>query len=431
MKKTPKDKTITLCMIVKNETHIIKECLQSMLPYIDRYDITDTGSDDGTPELIKEFMDEHDIPGEVYLSDWKGFGDHSGKMGSRTESLQNCEGKADYAWVIDADDFIEGDFKFPQSMDADAYSLRIGREDFTWWRTQIFKMGIDWRYIGVLHEFAECKGKTPSQTDRLMGDYRISARTLGARNVGIDVVEKYTRDAKELEEAMKEEPDNSRYQFYLAQSYFDSQQFEKSLEAYQKRAEMGGWEEEAYYSLYRVAMIKAILDRSWEEIQQAFLDAFDFRPIRAEPLYQIARLYREVHNKPRLGFMFARMALEIPYPHQDILFISEDVYKYQILDEVGACAFYAGKPHIGYHACKRLVDENLVPDVHKDRVSANLHEYEKVMQQIHAQQTQMEIDKQVDEMTEKRERKNSNTVKEKKGTKIQSHKGKKRQKVKR
>ena len=52
--------TVTLCMIVKDESHIIKECLKSMLPYIDRYDITDTGSTDGTPELIKEFMDEHE-----------------------------------------------------------------------------------------------------------------------------------------------------------------------------------------------------------------------------------------------------------------------------------------------------------------------------------------------------------------------------------
>ena len=431
-KKTPKDKTITLCMIVKNETHIVKECLQSMLPYIDRYDITDTGSNDGTPELIKEFMDEHDIPGEVYLSDWKGFGDSGDKTGSRTESLRNCDGKADYAWVIDADDFIEGDFKYPDHMDADAYSLRIGREDFTWWRTQIFKTGIDWRYIGVLHEFAECKGKTQPQSDRLMGEYRISARTLGARNVGIDTVEKYTKDANELEEAMKEEPDNSRYQFYLAQSYFDSQQFEKSLDAYYKRSTMGGWEEEAYYSLYRVAMLKAILERPWPEIQQAFLDAYDYRPIRAEPLYQIARLYREVHNKPRLGYTFARMALEIPYPANDILFISEDVYKYQILDEVGACAYYAGKPHVGYQACKRLVEEKLVPDAHLDRVSANLHEYEKLMQQIHSQQAEMELNRQIEEMTAKRERKQTQQNKKKKNKKTKSSgTSKKRQKAKR
>jgi glycosyltransferase involved in cell wall biosynthesis len=430
-KKTPTDKTITLCMIVKNETHIVHECLESMVPYIDRYDITDTGSTDGTPEKIKEIMDKHNIPGEVYLSDWKGFGDHSGKMGSRTESLRNCDGKADYAWVIDADDKIEGDFKYPDHMDADAYSLRIGRQDFVWWRNQIFKTGVDWRYIGVLHEYAECKGKTPVIMRHHTKGYNITARTLGARNVGIDVVEKYTRDAKELEEAIKHEPDNTRYYFYLAQSYFDSQQYEKSLDAYSKRATMGGWEEEAYYSLYRVAMIKAILNHPWEEIQQAFLDAFDFRPTRAEPLYQIARIYRQLHNKPKLGYMFARMALEIPYPKEDILFIHEDVYRYQILDEIGACAYYAGKPHVGYQACKRMIDENLLPDGHRERVMLNLHQYEKVMQEIHAHEAQMKIDQQIMEMDNKRQAKIHKINTEKKSTKSnQRKKGKKRVKTK-
>ena len=426
--KTPKDKTITLCMIVKNETHIIKECLQSMLPYIDRYDITDTGSTDGTPELIKEFMDEHDIPGEVYLSDWKGFGDHGGKIGSRTESLRNCDGKADYAWVIDADDFVDGEFEFPENMNGDAYSLRIGREDFIWWRSQIFKTGIDWVYVGVLHEYAECRGKTPPNIVRHhQGNYRINARTLGARNVGIDTVEKYTRDAEELSKAIIEEPENSRYQFYLAQSYFDSQQFEKSLEAYLKRAEMGGWEEEVFYSLYRAAMIKAILNYSWPEIQQAFLDSYDSRPSRAEPLYQIARLYRQVHNKPKLAYIFARMALEIPYPADDILFIHDDVYKFQILDEIGASAFYAGKPHVGYHACQRLVNEGLVSDAHKERVMENLKSYEKVMQQIHAQEAQFKINEQMQEMEKKRQNKLEKKNTPKKSTKAnQTNNAKKR-----
>ena len=105
--------TVTLCMIVKDESHIILDCLNSVASSIDRYDITDTGSSDGTPEIIKEFMDEHGVPGEVYLSDWKGFGDSAGKIGSRTESLRNCDGKADYAWVIDADDMVTGNFQYP------------------------------------------------------------------------------------------------------------------------------------------------------------------------------------------------------------------------------------------------------------------------------------------------------------------------------
>jgi len=429
-KKTPKDKTITLCMIVKNETHIIKECLNSILPYIDRYDITDTGSTDGTPELIKEFFDEHDVPGEVYLSDWKGFGDHGGKMGSRTESLRNCDGKADYGWVIDADDYVTGNFEFPEVMEMDSYSLRIGREDFTWWRTQIFKMNVEWKYVGVLHEFAECGTKSPPETERIFGEYHVSARTEGARNVGITTQEKYTKDAQDLEKALEDEPENSRYVFYLAQSYFDSQQYEKSLETYLKRAGMGGWEEEAFYSLYRAGMLKALLDYSWPEIQQQFLDAYDFRPIRAEPLYQIARLYRQVHNKPRLGYAFAKMAMEIPYPKEDILFISDDVYKWQLLDELGASAYYAGKPHVGYHACKRLVDENLVPEREKSRVIDNLKQYEQVVTMIQAQVAQEEVQNRIKEKEEKKRSKADRATREKKGTKCNQNKKRKKKKRK-
>ena len=42
--------TKSLVMIVKDEEHIIKECLESMYKNIDRYDITDTGSTDKTKE---------------------------------------------------------------------------------------------------------------------------------------------------------------------------------------------------------------------------------------------------------------------------------------------------------------------------------------------------------------------------------------------
>ena len=429
VKSVPRPATVTLCMIVKNESHIIKECLESMLPYIDRYDITDTGSTDGTPELIKEFFDEYGIEGEVYLSDWKGFGDGPNSMGSRTESFKNAEGKAEYAWVIDADDFITGEFEYPTVMDQDAYSLRIGREDFIWWRNQIFRLDANWHYVGVLHEYAACE-KQDATTGRIKSKYRISARTMGARNVGISVIDKYTRDADALYDALNNsecphyEPNNSRYQFYLAQSYFDSQQWEKSEEAYLKRAEMGGWEEECYYSLYRVALLKAIQDKPWLEIKDAFLAAWELRPIRAEPLYQIARLYRQVHNRPRLAYMYAKMALEIPYPQHDILFISDEVYKYQILDEISATAFYAGKPHVGYHASKRLVDEKLIPSDHIERIKNNMMSYEKVVADIHKQEAveatnarMMSQEKIRLERENKRQKKKDGTQKEKKGSK--------------
>ena len=409
--------TVTLCMIVKDETHVIEECLRSMAKYIDRYDITDTGSTDGTPELIKKVMDELDVPGEVHLSDWKGFGDHANKIGSRTEAFHNAEKSgADYAWVIDADDYIEGNFEYPKKMNADGYTLLIRRGDFSWWRNQIFKLDLGWRYVGILHEYAESTKKSPAQFEKLEGDYHVSARTEGARNVGITPVEKYSRDAETLAKAIEDEPENARYQFYLAQSYFDSQQWEKSREAYRKRVEMGGWNEEVYYSQFRVAMICGILNDPPQETIHEFMSAFSIRPVRAEPLIEVSKIYRSL-EKPAAAYVFAKQAVELPYPKEDILFISEDVYSYGALDEISATAYYAGHALEGYNATKKILEDKLIPEPHLERVKKNFEQYQNVMQQIQAQQMQQNMSQQIDKMKEKKEQKAKTTkYKKKKAT---------------
>jgi len=58
--------TLTLCMIVKNESHIILECLNSVYKYIDYWVICDTGSTDNTKEIITNFFKEKGIPGEIH-----------------------------------------------------------------------------------------------------------------------------------------------------------------------------------------------------------------------------------------------------------------------------------------------------------------------------------------------------------------------------
>jgi len=379
---------VTLCMIVKDETHIIEQCLRSIAKYVDRYDITDTGSTDGTQDLIKKTMEELKVPGEVHQSDWKGFGDHNGKMGSRSESLINAKkSDAEYAWVIDADDYVEGNFQYPETMDADCYSLCIGRGDFTWWRNQIFKLSVDWKYKGILHEYATTDSKPREEINagKLGGEYKVIARTEGNRNVGITPVDKYKRDAEVLEQAILDEPTNDRYHFYLAQSYFDSQQFEKSLVAYEKRVELGGWPEEVYYSKLRCGILKGLMNKPLAETAAAFVDAFNYRPIRAEPLWFLSRMYR-MNEMPAAAYMYARMGLDIQYPQQDILFIQDDVYKWGILDEVAATAFYANQPQVGYQASKILLENNLIPVLHKQRVLQNFRSYEQVMKQIEEQQ---------------------------------------------
>jgi len=376
--------TVCLSMIVKNETNIIHECFDSVYKHIDYWVIVDTGSTDGTQELIKKYFAEKGIPGELHERPWVGFGHN------RTEALDLCIGKADYAWMIDADDRIVGDFKYPQNknLTADAYALKCGRDQCIWWRNQIFKTGIGWKYVGILHEYAHCE-KQPLTQEKIEGDYYLEARTLGARNANVTPIEKYSKDAEVLLEALKTEPGNTRYQFYLAQSYFDSQQWDKATEAYYKRVEMGGWEEECYYSLFRVALIAMAQEKEWPVIQQKLLDAYDYRPCRAEPLHAIARTLRMM-GRPRAAYMFAKEAAQIPFPQHDILFIDTNVYKWMALDELSATAYYVHDYATGFAASEALLKQNRLPQNEVERVQKNHAAYaEKLEERRRMEQQQM------------------------------------------
>ena len=375
---------LSLAMIVKDETHIILECLESVYKHIDYWVIVDTGSTDGTQDMITNFFKEKNIPGELIQSEWKGFGP------SRTEALNAVKGKPEYAWMIDADDYLVGSFKIPEGNEIDSFALRLGREEFSWWRNQIFKVDSDWEYIGVLHEYAKCNSKPQPIIVKLDGNYRVVARTVGARNVGITAIEKYSRDAETLEKALIDDPDNVRYKFYLGQSYFDSQQWEKAIDAYMKRVDAGGWAEEVYFSLYRSGIAKAMLNRPWGEIMEAFLAAYNFRPIRAEPLYHIAQIYRTKMQMPAVAFMFAKAASEIPFPSNDILFVPDAIYNYGILDEIGATAHAAGFPYVGRAACIKLLQDNKIPKTEIERIRNNLNQYERIIEDFEKRKKEFE-----------------------------------------
>ena len=435
-----KKPTVTLCMIVKNESHIIHECLESMLPYIDRYDISDTGSTDNTKEIIKEFFSKHNIPGEVYDVPWQGFGK------SRSASLRNCDGKADYAWVIDADDRMTGDFKFPPQFGEHwSYSLKIHRGEFEWWRNQIFKIGVGWEYLGVLHEYANCPSMDEEQKKqgkflvaRLDGEYALDARTMGARTKEFDIKKgetetpgqegwrkKYIKDAETIKDCLinpenpNYEPNNYRYYFYLAQSYFDGGEYKNAKEWYTKRAELGGWEEEQWYSVLRTAMCMSNLSERWQDVQDVFLQSWNLRPQRVESLYHLARIHR-LNGNPRLGYMFAKMGCTIPFPKQDVLFVSKDLYTWHIFDELASTAWFAGDMQAGLAASNKLLSDKVYPQEHHERILNNWKNYVKwhedqekakqqneakmMQQKILAEQQQKEHQKTVNEEVESREK---------------------------
>ena len=62
---------------------------------------------------------------------------------------------------------------------------------------------------------------------------------------------------------------------------------------YEVRAQMTGWNEETWCVLYQVGRMQAQLDWDWRVVLNSYLQAYNFRPSRLEPMYWIARFYRD------------------------------------------------------------------------------------------------------------------------------------------
>lgn len=351
--------SICLNMIVKDESHIITRCLDSVRDVIDYWVISDTGSTDGTQNIITDYFDQHRIPGILTEDPWENFAHN------RNIALRNAQGKADFILLMDADDYLvrSADFQFG-ALDADSYMLRIRRDAIDYFFPKLIRATLPWQWQGVLHEYLECP--QTFRSDTLHGNYSIESTTEGARSQN---PEKYKHDAEILENALQQEPDNTRYQFYLAQSYRDYGDLEQAIIHYQKRADMGGWPEEVYYSLFQVAQLKQRLDHSTAQVLEAFLKAHHYRPQRLEALYEAVKNCR-IQGNYHLGHRLGWDARNTPIP-DDILFLDKPVYDWKFRDEISICAVYAGEPQEAARIMESLLVSRLTPNEEKPRLEAN------------------------------------------------------------
>ncbi len=135
-------------MIVKNERDVIVRCLNSVKPLIDYWVIVDTGSTDGTQEMIQAHM--QDIPGELYERPWENFGYN------RTEALELAKNKADYLLFIDADDYLVFEEGFQLTfLDKDLYTMEHGTKFFSFQYPHLVKTDLPWKYIGMNIPFSK------------------------------------------------------------------------------------------------------------------------------------------------------------------------------------------------------------------------------------------------------------------------------------
>jgi glycosyltransferase involved in cell wall biosynthesis len=332
-------------MIVKNESQVIERCLSSVLPIIDYWVIVDTGSTDGTQQIIKEFMHKKGVPGELFERPWVNFGHN------RNEAMNLAKGKANYLLFIDADEYLvyDSDFKLP-NLDRDYYYVAISHSGTKYDRIHLINSNLNCSWIGVLHEVL-CPSFTDSfaTLEKVVNIYT----TEGARSKD---PQKYQKDAQILETALKDDPNNSRYVFYLAQSYRDAKDYSQALKNYEKRASMDGWDEETFYSLYQIGAMQEFLEMPTDTVIKSYVKAYQYRKSRVEPLFQIVRLFR-LKEDFNSGYLAAQIAQTLPVS-KDHLIVEHWIYDYGLPLELSICAYWLGK----YEECQKISVELLKKD---------------------------------------------------------------------
>ncbi|MGH7571494.1 MAG: hypothetical protein ACREMK_06590 [Gemmatimonadota bacterium] len=359
-------------MMVKNESRVIRRALDSVAPHVDAWFVCDTGSDDETPDIVERHMAA--LPGRLHRTTFLDFGR------SRTETVVRArafclERGLDYLLLLDADEVIEIlDRRWKKRLRGCPYLLLY--DDPLSYRIQaLVPARVPWRYVGRTHEYIEPLGPClPAEP--------FDGIVLHDLADGGCKADKFDRDARLLEEALGEDPSDERAWFYLGETHLNGGLNPwRALEAYSRRARMGGFAEEAWYASYRRG---ACLERLPERVggvwpaMGAWFEAWERRPWRAEPLHEIVRTCCD-QGLHLLGAIVGEHAIRsvLPRPERasDILFVDRLKNGPGLLDWTSLCEHAIGE----VERARRLAEEALHQpgmEIHAERVRSNLALFE-------------------------------------------------------
>jgi tetratricopeptide (TPR) repeat protein len=162
--------------------------------------------------------------------------------------------------------------------------------------------------------------------------------------------DKVERDIRLLKGDLEENDKNPRSLFYLANTYFDSNQLDEAIPYYLKRIEVGGWEQEIWYSYYRLGEIYKRKD----DMQQAimyWMEGFSVLPERLENIYKIINHYRII-GKNNLAYTYVKLIKDIFVAHKNnnirnsYLFMENDIYTHMIDYEIVILSYYNGNKNV-------------------------------------------------------------------------------------
>lgn len=298
----PLDSTIALVTMTKNGALKLPRLFESVIGFVDRAIILDTGSTDSTLEWL--LLQSHPFPVESVRKPFVDF------AASRNQLFEFAQGKADWLLLLDDDMFLNFTKPGPEVRAQlltrePAYMLRHAG-DMAYWVSRLVRGALPWKYSGVTHEYLV--GVDGSKAPHLEG--------VEVGHIYNHGPEKFERDLRLLSADIARDPEDARTIFYLANTLRDMGVTGPAIRFYCMRANMAGWDQETWQASYEAARL-AVDPNAMGKVYFA-------RPSRAEPAAWLARYY-EMDGNASAAEHWEEVRASIPMT-TDVLFVIQSAY---------------------------------------------------------------------------------------------------------
>jgi len=349
---------ICLAMIVRNEAATMPRLVASLGDLVDEWCIIDTGSDDGTPELVQRLLGH--LPGRLEQRPWKDFGHN------RTELVRLCRTLPGVTHLLLAD----ADMTFSVSEDcravldaqtASRFLLRVVSGDHEFRMPYLVRNDIDWYYESPTHEFLTA--------DIDLQWVHFDALVVTHHEDGGSRADKYERDRRLLEARIVDRPDDARSVFYLARTLRVLGRDDEAVVMYERRLAMGRWAQEQYICALEIGDIHVRSGRP-ADAAWAWQRAISLRPTRSESYHRLGAML----NAQRM-YASARVVLDRAVqlePSQDELFVDRSVEQWGVRFEHALACWWTGDRPFADSVFAELAERPDVPDNVREVCRRNL-----------------------------------------------------------
>lgn len=352
---------ISLGMIVKNEEEILVKTLESVKSIVDEFCIVDTGSTDGTKDIIKKYQSEIiEIPFEDFVT-------------TKNKALEHCHG--DYVLWMDADEVLyKGHDKLLEWVEkgVDAVNCKIteGPADnydiinTMYDRIRIWKNNGKWKFYGPgVHEVIV--GDVLPITDPtilIRHEHLKSDKAATAK----DRFEKYIQL---LTNYIKDHPIDTRAWFYLGRTYMDINERLMAISAFiQYLSIQPNWfKDEKFDAAFNIAKCYKE-EGDYEAATKWAKEALQIDNRRSEAYCFLGDLVFNKQNWKQAA-LFYEQALR-PIPEDVGLFLNPYCYKTYPKDQLTIC-YYNMKEFKKAENINESLRQDLLPSIDQ-RILNNL-----------------------------------------------------------